>query len=110
MSNPNIKPRLKKGDPETIAIARKGGEAKKGHVSIKSAMKRALDEGRIDVNELVESFYLHAKDGNPAFAKLLLEYVDGRVKEEVDMNVKTKDAHPVAEELKALREHLAKKK
>ena len=85
MANPNVKPRLIKGDPKTREIARSGGKAKKGSISIKAAMKRALENGSINVDDLAQAFLLHAKEGNAPYAKLALEYLDGRVKEQVEL-------------------------
>ncbi len=85
MPNPNIKPRFKKGDPATREAGRKGGHASKGKVSIKSALRRALDTGTVDVDLLAKSLLLHAQDGNAGIARLVTEYIDGKVKDQMEL-------------------------
>ena len=83
MAKEDLKP-FKKGEKRAKELGAKGGRAKKGHVSIKATMKRLLDSGEIDVNKLSQSLFLHAMKGNSGIAKLILEYVDGKVKDEIE--------------------------
>ena len=88
MSNPNIKPRLIKGDPETREIARKGGKAKKGYRSLKSVMREILASGEIDIKAYVKAQMLQAIKGNSGMARLQWEYHDGKVKDELELTGK----------------------
>jgi hypothetical protein len=85
MANKNPSQKFIKGDPKTKEIARQGGKAHKGSYSIKAAMKRALESGVVSVDELAQSFLMQAKDGNGAYAKIAIEYLDGRVKDEIEI-------------------------
>ena len=105
MSNPNVKPRFKKGDPETIESAKKGGKNKLGKVSIKTELKRQLESGEIDIKTLAKSFYAQAMKGNSPYARLLMDYIDGKVKDEVEV---TTTINPAAQALKDIRANLDK--
>ena len=90
MSNPNVKPRFKKNDPETKRIAAKGGRNKKGYKSLKSIMKEIFASGEIDPREYVKAQMIEAMT-NPSMAKLHWEYHDGKVKDEVEVTQTIKE-------------------
>lgn len=86
MSNPNIKPRITKKNAS--AMGKKGGKAKKGYKSLKTIVKEIFANGDIDQYKYVQSQMVHAMKGNSGIAKLIWEQLDGKVKDEIDINSK----------------------
>ena len=72
---------FKKGDPRAIA----GGKKSKRGVSIKSALKRMFAEGRVSQDEFVDNLAEQAKQGNGAIAKLIVECIDGKVTDKLEI-------------------------
>ena len=75
-----------KGDPESIERARKGGQNRKGYRSLKTIMKEILASGEIDPKQFVKAQMIHAMKGNSGMAKIMWEYHDGKVKEELEVS------------------------
>ena len=75
-----------KGDPDTVARGRKGGQNRKGYRSLKSIMKEILASGEIDPKQFVKAQMIHAMKGNSGMAKIMWEYHDGKVKEELEVS------------------------
>jgi len=90
----NLTP-FKKGDPRAV----EGGKKSKRGPSIKSAMKRLIESGEIDVDEIAKGMFQQALEGNGAYAKLVMEYIDGKVVQPIDLdaNVNTLSFQEVAE-------------
>jgi len=78
----------KKPPKSTKAKSAKGGRNKKGSISIKSALKRVLESGAVDVDQFAKSMFLNGMKGNSGIAKLIMEYLEGKVKEEIDITSK----------------------
>lgn len=70
------------------AMGKKGGTNKKGYKSLKTIVKEIFANGDIDQYSYVKSHMLHAMKGNSGISKLIWEQLDGKVKEEIDLNAK----------------------
>lgn len=81
MGRGDIKPRFKKGSKEASECGKK---SKRG-VSIKSAMKRLIKSGKVDVDKYAQSLFDNAMKGNAGIAKLISEYLDGKVTEKTEL-------------------------
>ena len=75
---------FKKGDPRTIAAAKK---SRRGP-SLVTKLKNYLRDNPDKEKALVEALVNNALDGNPAHMKMALEYVDGKVKDQMELTGK----------------------
>ena len=73
---------FKKGDKRTIEAGKK---SKRG-VSIKHAIRRALLKGDKFTSDIIaDALLTHTTKGNAAMAKLIMEYIDGKVTDKMEM-------------------------
>jgi len=73
---------FKKGEKRTSDAGKK---SKRG-VSIKNAIKRALLKGdKFTADIIADSLLTHTTKGNAAMAKLIMEYIDGKVTDKMEM-------------------------
>lgn len=95
----NLKPPFKKGGKRASECAKK----QKRGVSLKRALRELFEseakkkgkskkEIRITAENFVRSCALHGMKGNPGYAKMIFEYIDGKVPDEMkgDLNCNVK--------------------
>ncbi len=75
-----LKP-FKKGDKR----ASECGKKSKPNPSIKAAMKRLIESGEVDINQYTKSLFINAMKGNSGIAKILSEYIDGKVADKLEL-------------------------
>ena len=64
-----------------------GKKSKRG-ISIKSALKRQLREGKIDSDTLALAILKKVLHGDAAMTRLVMEHLDGKPKDTVDLKKK----------------------
>jgi len=96
MANYNPKNQIKSSEQ-----AREMGRKSKRGVSIKSALKKQLETGKIDVDKLAGMFFIQAMKGNSAYAKMIMEYIDGKVKDQIETTDMTAPKKIVIEVVKS---------
>ena len=88
----------------------KGGKARTGYRSLKSIMKEILESGDIDPKQFVKAQMIHAMKGNSGLAKIMWEYHDGKVKDEIELNGNMQtDTTLSIKDYKKVREEMIKK-
>ena len=63
--------------------SKRGKKSKRGP-SLVTALKKILSEKPEIEDQLMTALVQHAMDGSPAHMKLAMEYLDGKVKEQVE--------------------------
>ena len=69
----------------TKETARLAGQKSKRPVSIKTALKRRLQNGTITPDDVADAIIKFSTKGNAAYGKLLIEYIDGKVTDKMEM-------------------------
>jgi hypothetical protein len=85
MSNKNPKNQIS-SSKQASEMGKKGGANKKGYKSFKTVIKEIFESGEIDQKEFIKSHIMQAMQGNSGVSKILFEYHDGKVKDEVELN------------------------
>ena len=79
--------KFKKGDKR----ASEAGKKSKRGPSIVAALKKKLKESPDVEKTIMDALILHATDGSPAHMKMILEYIDGKVPDKVEMKSSVKE-------------------
>jgi len=84
-NNENLKP-FKKGEKRAVECGKK---SKRG-VSLKTALKKMFKEqndmsGDLSEENFVKACTLAGMKGNAGMAKIIFEYIDGKVKQEIEL-------------------------
>lgn len=83
----------------------KGGEKSKRGISIVRAIKEHFESGTVDLKQVSKLMCL-MMGKNPAMARLIMEYIDGKVPEKIDANITGNVCHIDPKEYKKIRQEM----
>ena len=103
MTNPNPS----KKDQFNSETAKEAGKKSRRGVSLKTSLKTMFEDeaengGKLTAENFVKACTIKAMKGNSGLAKMIFEYIDGKVKEEVEITANNINIEVTTDDLEGL--------